>query len=76
LYYPSFEPHLDWLKAVLLLTDEVVRLIPQDAGHVDSEGIQHLKRLFPESLTEYSPNDEDTNVRDADFSRLEIAFSN
>jgi hypothetical protein len=75
LYYPNFEPNLPWLKAILLLTDEVVRLIPKEANHVDSDGILRLKELFPDSVSEFSPTREDIHFGDSDLRRLDTAFS-
>ena len=45
LYYPHFQPNPRWLLRILLLTDLVDRIVPEDADTEDSDGIKQTKRV-------------------------------
>jgi hypothetical protein len=75
LYYPKFEPDQRWLRSVLLLVDEVVRIIPKDAGHVDSLPTKQLSDAMPGCLQSISPTKEDIAIDSLNLGRLEKAFS-
>ena len=75
LYYPKFEPDQRWLRSVLLLVDEVVRIIPKDTGHADSLQTRKLSDEIPGCLKSISPTDNDIAVDFIKFNRLEKAFA-
>lgn len=74
LYYPYFEPKQKWLRSVLLFTDEIHRIIPEQARHVDSENTQRLLEIMPNALKTIAPSEDDKFFDDLNFQRLEKAF--
>src|SRR6266481_1114424 len=57
LYYPDFYPNPTWLRAVLLLNDEVSRIVPKDVELADPEPLREiagelgaLSRIAPEGI--------------------------
>ncbi|HEX8549952.1 MAG TPA: hypothetical protein VF681_00215 [Abditibacteriaceae bacterium] len=74
LYFPSFEPDIKWLKSNLLLFDQITRIVPNDANHVDSAPIQELKSAMPEALGTYSPSNQDISVGHESLNQLDLAF--
>jgi hypothetical protein len=74
LYYPKFEPDQRWLRSVLLLVDNVVRIIPADAGHTDSDPTKQLSDAIPGCLQSISPTKDDIAVDRINLRRLEKAF--
>src|SRR5579859_2264959 len=75
LYYPKCEPSQKWLRSILLFFDEIRRIIPADAEHVDSINTQRLIQLMPDAFKTVSPNEKDKNIDELNFSRLERAFA-
>lgn len=75
LYYPKFEPDQRWLRSVLLLVDNVVRIIPEDADHTDSDPTKQLSDAMPGCLQNIPPTKDDIAVDFINFNRLEKAFT-
>jgi len=75
LYYPKFEPPQKWLRSTLLFFDQIQRIIPIDARHVDSEPTQRLIDAMPAAFQIISPADDDKFFDDLNFTRLEKAFA-
>ena len=74
LYYPNFEPNPKWLRSVLLLVDEVVRIVPEEAEHADSPATRQLLDAMPGCLKRISPLPEDKSFDSLNFHRLQKAF--
>ena len=75
LYYPDFEPPQQWLRSVLLFVDEIQRIIPSDAEHVDTSQTQRLIDAMPNAFRTIQPRKEDTHFEDLNFARLRTAFA-
>jgi hypothetical protein len=55
LYHPHFEPSLSWLRTSLLVYDNVLSIVPREAGYTPSEHIQrHLEKL-PDTFAPLAP---------------------
>lgn len=54
LYYPDFYPDAAWLRAVLLLNDEVCRIVPSDVKLDDPEPLRQIEGELG-ALTRISP---------------------
>jgi len=74
LYYPGFNPDPAWLRGVLLLYDEVYRIIPEDVDYEPPWVIKELIRLYPEDLKEIHPKKETIELSRENLKRLEKAF--
>lgn len=74
LYYPGFNPSKSWLRGMLLLSDQVVRIIPEDADHEDPEYVSRLADALPGSVQRISPTFEDTLIDNINIDRLERAL--
>jgi hypothetical protein len=74
LYYPHFRPNLRWLKAILLLVDQVIRIVPHDADPEDSDQLKELIEEVPGCLTSISPRDFDIDIDDLNLRRMNKAL--
>lgn len=54
LYYPDFYPNATWLRAVLLLNEEVCRIVPNDVPLDDPEQLRQIEGELG-ALTKISP---------------------
>lgn len=54
LYYPDFYPDAAWLRSVLLLNDEVSRIVPKDVVLDDPESLREIEGDLG-ALTRISP---------------------
>jgi hypothetical protein len=43
LYYPGFHPDPIWARKVLLLADELARIVPRDVNLCDPDGLRTLQ---------------------------------
>ncbi|WP_420125473.1 hypothetical protein [Longimicrobium sp.] len=75
IYYPSFDPDERWLRAMLLVTDQVIRIIPNDAGHQDPEYVERLGSVLPGAIVRESPGANDTSLDAVNLQRLSKALS-
>lgn len=73
LYYPDFHPSSTWLRSVLLLVDDVKRIVPED---VDTRDPEDLKELAGELgvLSPVSPSDTQIRPIGEDLAWLERTF--
>ena len=60
LYYPDFYPKAAWLRAVLLLVDEVKRIVPDDAEVDDPDPLKEIASEIG-GLTNIAPDEEQVN---------------
>lgn len=74
LYYPHFQPNPRWLLKILLLTDQVERIVPEDADTEDSDRIKELIQEIPGALVSESPKNLDIEFDALTMSRLKQAF--
>lgn len=74
-YYPEFEPPRKWLLGMLLVLDRIVRIIPEDARHEDSESLQRLMDVLPDAVLRESPTLTDTSLDEVNLQRLSKAFA-
>lgn len=74
LYYPSYDPTEVWLRGMLLLADEVIRIIPDDANHRDPDYINRISTMIPNVVSRLSPTILDTQLDSVNLDRLERAL--
>jgi len=74
LYYPHFQPSLHWLKAILLLVNEVIRIVPRDVDPGDRDQLKELIQEIPGCLKSIAPTDFDVNIDDINVLRMNKAF--
>lgn len=74
LYYPNFVPDALWLRRVLLLTDGVYRIVPDDISPDDSEDILRLQDAIPSCLESLAPTTNDVSVAYGEEPRLTQFF--
>lgn len=74
LYYPDFYPDVRWLRPVLLLADEVSRIVPADVTLDDPDELSALKEAIPGCLTATAPKGEDLGLDWDVLPRLSKAF--
>jgi len=75
LYYPKFEPSQKWLRSTLLFVDEIQRIIPADARHVDSEQTLRMLDLMPGVIRTIPLDEGDKHLDEVNLARLEKAFA-
>jgi hypothetical protein len=75
LYYPDFHPNVVWLRRVLLLTDQVTRIVPTDVKLNDTEKLLELQDSIPGCLSAISPKEDDIAIERGSLPRLTKAFS-
>jgi hypothetical protein len=73
LYYPDFYPDAAWLRAVLLLNDEVCRIVPNDAPLDDPEPLRQIEGELG-ALTKISPEYVHTEPYSTSAEWLDRAF--
>jgi hypothetical protein len=74
LYYPHFQPRSRWLLSILLLTDQVDRIVPLDADPDDPDFIKELVQEVPGVFVSKSPKTEDIDLDNLTLRRLKQAF--
>jgi hypothetical protein len=74
LYYPDFSPKSIWLRRVLMLSDNVLRMVPSDVKPQDSDDLRQLQDTIPGCLTSVPPIDIDVAIEPRDESRFTRAF--
>lgn len=74
IYYPLFEPPINWLKTFLLFYDCIRSIVPKDAEFSFSEDIKRLLDYSPESFSFISPSMEDIQIDEIRIDLLERAF--
>lgn len=75
LYYPDYDPEPEWLRSQLLLVDQVIRIVPESAEHVDPDYIKELKAYLPGCITELSPESRHTQFTKEQLEILDKLFS-
>lgn len=75
LYYPEFEPPLDWLKAYLLFHDKVVRVVPTDVGDFESDDFKRFQDAFPDGIQDIPSTPDLIDLDDISLHRLDRAFA-
>ena len=74
LYYPHFQPDIRWLKSLLLLTDNVLRIVPKEAVPDDSDEMTELIQEIPGALVSKPPMDVDIEADELTLQRMQKAF--
>lgn len=74
LYYPHFQPNSKWLLSMLLLTDQIDRIVPEDAVPNDPDLIKELIQEIPGGFVSKSPTTEDIEFDRLTLQRLKQAF--
>jgi hypothetical protein len=75
LYYPDFQPDAVWLRRVLLLADNVTRIVPSDVELRDPPNLLALQDCIPDCLRRISPQQGDVAIEEENLPRLAKAFS-
>ena len=75
LYYPGFHPDTLWLRRVLLLADNLTRIVPTDVETSDPENLLALQESVPGCLRSISPEAPDVAIEEHDMPRLAQAFA-
>ena len=74
LYYPNIEPNIEWLKRVLLVTDHIVRIVPEDLTHGTNPEFQRFCDILPDAISDTQPIDADIKLDEYEMGRLNQAF--
>ncbi len=74
IYYPSFEPPIDWLKTYLLFYDRIKSIIPEDANYNFSESLKKILDSCPDCFASISPGKNDIKINTLNFDVLEQTF--
>lgn len=74
LYYPKFEPPVNWLRSFLLFFDKIRSIVPKDANFRPSQGVLEITDLIPNAFETISPDEKDIEIDNLNFSRLRKAF--
>jgi hypothetical protein len=75
LYYPGFHPNAVWLRRVLLLADDVTRIVPTDVDAEDPDDLLALQDFIPGCLHAISPEERDVAIENRRMPRLAKAFA-
>src|SRR5579859_2451449 len=75
LYYPGFHPNTVWLHRVLLLADDVTRIVPTDVDLADPDDLLAMQDSIPGCLRAISPEGGDVAIENHDMPRLLKAFA-
>jgi hypothetical protein len=75
LYYPDFSPDPAWLRRILLLADQVARIVPNDVDPGDPEDLLAMQERIPDCLSTISPEPEDVALESDGLPRLSKAFA-
>jgi hypothetical protein len=75
IYYPGFYPNPIWLRRVLLLVDDLTRIVPTGVPTQDSPELLALQEAIPECLRSISPEARDVEIENHDIHRLTKAFA-
>ena len=75
LYYPSFQPPEPWLRSILLLVDEVTRIVPADVDPHDPPSLLELASAVPGCLSTVAPTAADVTPQGTNLERLDKAFA-
>src|SRR6185503_6472983 len=75
LYYPDFHPDSRWLRRVLLLADEVSRIVPLEADVKDPDDLAALQATIPNCLRSVPPQGHDVTFEASDLSRFVKTFA-
>ncbi|MGA2337429.1 MAG: hypothetical protein ABSG08_18820 [Terriglobales bacterium] len=75
LYYPDFHPNASWLRRILLLADDVTRIVPLDVELHDPQGLLALQDSVPGCLRTISPEKADIAIENDHLPRLVKAFA-
>jgi hypothetical protein len=74
LYYPDFHPRLEWLRSILLVTDEVKRIVPADFATDDPEPLKEMIGEVEGCLGSVPPSEVEITPSWDELQRLERAF--
>jgi hypothetical protein len=76
LYYPDFHPDSVWLRKILLLADNLVKIVPAEVRDLDdSDDLLALQESIPGCLSAISPDEHDVSIESEDMPRLKKAFA-
>jgi hypothetical protein len=74
LYYPDFHPGLAWLRSILLITDEVKRIVPSDFPTDDPEPLKEMIGEVEGCLDSVPPLSVEITPSSDELGRLKRAF--
>src|SRR6476660_6944484 len=74
LYYPDFHPKLQWLRSILLVSDEVKRIVPAEFPTHDPEPLTEMIGEVEGCLASVPPLDVEITPSWDELERLERAF--
>jgi hypothetical protein len=74
LYYPNFQPNLEWLKSMLLVSDTVERIVPYGVDLQDPVELRDLLTVLPDSLKAVPPENPDVQLEGRQLERLDKVF--
>jgi|SRR5208283_3606501 len=77
LYYPNFHPDPVWLRKILLLADNITRIVPDEALRDldDPDELLRLQDTIPGCLSTISPDKDDVSIESDNLPRLKKAFA-
>ena len=74
LYYPNFQPELEWLKSMLFVSDTVERIVPENVDLKDPLELKDLLSVMPGSLKSIPPEHSDVQLDSRQLERLDKVF--
>jgi len=74
LYYPDFHPETTWLRSVLLVADEVRRIVPVEFPTNDPPPLARMRDAIEGCLTNLPPTSVDISPTENELIRLDRAF--
>ncbi|BCL61588.1 hypothetical protein DGMP_22810 [Desulfomarina profundi] len=75
IYYPYFEPPVDWLKTYLLFYDRIKSIIPEGANYNFSDSLNKILDSCPDCFSSISPGINDIKINTINFDILEQTFN-
>jgi len=75
LYYPDFHPAITWLRSVLLVTDEVNRIVPTEFPTDDPPALAEMRDAIDGCLINLPPTAIDISPTGDELVRLDRAFA-
>jgi len=74
LYYPNFEPPIDWLRSFLLFFDRIRTIVPKEMDFEPSKEISEISDIIPRAFETVSPKEKHIDLDYDNLVRLRKAF--
>lgn len=74
LYYPDFEPPLEWLRTFLLFHKNIARIVPTDVVDFETDDFKRFREAFPEAIIDIPSTSDLIELDQVQRDRLDKAF--